>query len=186
MSDSHSTTPDDDGVHGHEGPIRTPKQLVWTIIASFVIPIIAIILLVNFVAFGNLPGAGSDGFDEQTVAQRLQRVGSLELRDASAPRVMQTGEHVYNAQCAACHAAGLAGAPKFGDSAAWSARLRTGYAALLESVVKGKGAMAAQGGGEYSDFELGRAVVYLANHAGGSLPEPEAPAPAATAASAPN
>ena len=44
--------------------------------------------------------------------------------------------------------------------------------------------MAAQGGGEYSDYEIGRAVVYMANQAGGKLAEP--PAPAASAASAPN
>jgi len=47
--------------------------------------------------------------------------------------------------------------------------------------------MGAQGGGEYNDFEIGRAVVYLANKSGGSLAElaaPAAPAAAASAASA--
>jgi hypothetical protein len=43
-------------------------------------------------------------------------------------------------------------------------------------VVKGKGAMAAQGGGEYSDLELGRAVVHLVNASGGKFDEPKAPA----------
>jgi hypothetical protein len=60
---------------------------------------------------------------------------------------------------------------------------QTGYEALLNSALKGKGAMAAQGGGEYSDFEIGRAVVYLANQGGGKFAEPAAPA---AAASAPN
>ena len=50
----------------------------------------------------------------------------------------------------------------------------------------GKGAMAPQGGGEFSDFEIGRAVVYMANNAGGKLEAPAAPAAAASAASAPN
>ena len=48
-----------DGQEAHEGPIKTPKQLVWTVVASFVVPIIIIILLVNFVAMGGKTGAGT-------------------------------------------------------------------------------------------------------------------------------
>ena len=59
MSDSHSTAPHDDGPH--EGPIKTPKQLIIAVVASFVVPIVAIILLVNYVDFGAKPSAGSDG-----------------------------------------------------------------------------------------------------------------------------
>ncbi|MBX3599063.1 MAG: cytochrome c5 family protein [Rubrivivax sp.] len=167
----------------HEGPIRTPKQLVWTVVAAFVLPVVIIILLVNYVAWDSKPAAGSGGLGPEAVAARIQPVGTIELRDASAPAVLRSGEQVYNAQCAACHAAGVAGAPKFGDNGAWAPRIATGYEALLNSVIKGKGAMAAQGGGDASDFELGRAVVYLINSSGGSLPEPQAPA---AAASAPN
>ena len=181
MSDPHSTAPHDDGPH--EGPIKTPKQLIAAVVASFVVPIVAIILLVNYVDFGAKPSAGSEGLGPEAVAMRLQPIGTVEIRDASAPRVLRTAEQVYAAQCAACHAAGIAGAPKLGDAAAWAARNATGYEALLTSVLKGKGAMAAQGGGEYSDDELGRAVVYMANEAGGTLAEP---APPAEAASAPN
>jgi cytochrome c5 len=189
MSDKHPAAPEhaEPGHDApHEGPIRTPQQLIATVIASFVVPVVAIILLVNYVDFGAKPAAGSDAFSAESVAQRLARVGSVELRDPSAPRVLKTGEQVYLAVCTACHAAGAAGAPKTGDAAAWAPRIKTGYEALLTSVVKGKGAMAALGGGEYSDTELGRAVVYLANKSGGNLPEPAVPAPAAAAASAPN
>jgi cytochrome c5 len=168
----------------HEGPIKTPKQLIWTVIASFVVPIAIIVLLVNFVAAGNKTGAGSEGMSAQAVALRIQPVGQVMLKDASAAAVLRTGEQVYTAQCTACHAAGLAGAPKTGDEVAWGPRIKTGYEALLTSALKGKGAMAAQGGGEFSDFEVGRAVVFLANKAGGKLEEPKAPAAAASAASA--
>ncbi len=171
----------------HEGPIKTPKQLVVAVLASFIIPIIGIILLVNYVDFGAKPSAGSDGLGAEAVAQRLQPVGTVEIKDASAPAVLRTGDAVYNGQCAACHNAGAAGAPKLGDAAAWGPRIGTGYEALLNSALKGKGAMGAQGGGEYSDFEIGRAVVYMANQGGGKLAEPAAPAAAASAAaSAPN
>jgi len=170
----------------HEGPIKTPKQLIWTVVASFVVPIAIIVLLVNFVATGDKDGAGSEAMSEEAIAQRIQPVGVVMLKDASAVVALRTGEQVYTAQCTACHAAGLAGAPKSGDEAAWAPRIKTGYEALLNSALKGKGAMAAQGGGEFSDFEIGRAVVYMVNKAGGKFDEPKAPAAAASAASAPN
>jgi cytochrome c5 len=168
----------------HEGVIRTPKQLVWTVIAAFVLPVLIIVLLVNFVSSAGKPGAGSEAMSTQAIDARIQPVGMVELRDASGPAQLRTGEQVYTAQCAACHAAGAAGAPKLGDEGAWAARIKTGYDALLTSALKGKGAMAAQGGGEFSDFEIGRAVVYMANKAGGKLEEPKAPAAAASAADA--
>lgn len=173
-------------VENHEGPIKTPKQLIAAVLASFIIPIVGIVLLVNYVDFGAKPSAGSDGLGAEAVAKRLQPVGTVEVRDASAPVVLRTGEQVYAGQCAACHAGGVAGAPKLGDAAAWAPRAQTGYESLLNSVLKGKGAMGAQGGGEYSDFELGRAVVHMVNSSGGKLAEPQAPAAAASAASAAN
>lgn len=184
MSDSDSQAAHGGDEHAHEGPIRTPKQLVWTVVASFVVPVVLIILLVNFVASSPKPAAGSDGLAEEAVERRLQKVGQLTFRDASAPRPVRTGEQVYQAVCTNCHGAGLAGAPKTGDAAAWAPRIKTGYDALLTSVLKGKGGMPAQGGGEYSDYELGRAVVHLANQAGGKFAEPKAPAAPASAASA--
>jgi cytochrome c5 len=168
----------------HEGPIKTPKQLAVAVVASFVVPIVAIIALANYVNWGTKPAAGSTGLTAEAVAARLAPVGRVEVRDANAPVVLKTGEEVYKAQCTACHAVGAANAPKTGDAAAWAPRIKTGYEALLNSVIKGKGAMAAQGGGDYSDIELGRAVVYLVNGAGGKMAEPAAPAPAASAAAA--
>ncbi len=172
MSDAHESG-------AHEGPIKTPKQLVWTVVASFVVPIVIIIMLVNYVAFGDKPAAGTDALGPQAVAERLQRVGRVEFRDASAPVAIRTGEQVYKAACTACHSIG-----------AWASRIGTGYDALLASAVNGKGAMPKQGGGEYSDYEIGRAVVHLVNQSGGKFDEPKPPAAAASAAdgaaSAPN
>ncbi len=170
--------------HAHEshtGPIKTPAQLLWTSFFAFVAPIFIIIGLVYYVTTGDKPAAGSVD-TELATAQRIQRVGSVELRDANRP--LQTGEAVYAAQCSACHATGVVGAPKFGDAAAWGPRIGTGYEALLNSALKGKNAMAAQGGGAFSDLEIGRAVVHMANAAGGKFEVPQAPA-AADAAAAP-
>ena len=179
MSEPHDTAHEPN----HEGPIRTPKQLVAAVLASFIIPIAGIILLVNYVDFGVKPSAGSNGLEAEAVAKRLQPVGTVEIRDASNPGIVRTGEQVYTGQCAACHAVGAAGAPKLGDEAAWSPRVKTGYEALLNSALKGKNAMGAQSGGDYSDLEVGRAVAYMANQVGGKFEEPKAPA---AAASAPN
>ena len=168
----------------HDSPIRTPKQLVTVIIASFVVPIIIIILLVNFVAFGGKEGAGSDGMTPEAIAKPLQPVGMVEIRDMSSPAAVRTGEQVYQAQCTACHSIGAAGAPKTGDTAAWAPRLATGYESLLNSAMNGKGAMPKQSGGDASDYEIARAVVYLANQGGGKFAEPAAPAAPASAAAA--
>jgi cytochrome c5 len=193
MSQTHDQGHDQahDGAHAenHEGPIKTPKQLVAAVLASFIIPIIGIVLLVSYVDFGAKPSAGSDALGPEGVAKRLQPVGSVVVKDASAPAVLRAADVVYNGQCAACHNVGAAGAPKLGDAAAWAPRNKTGYEALLTSALKGKGAMGAQGGGEYSDIEIGRAVVYMVNQSGGKMAEPAVPAPAAAAsaaASAPN
>ncbi|MDR7152912.1 cytochrome c5 [Hydrogenophaga palleronii] len=171
--------------HAHEshtGPIKTPAQLLWTSFFAFVAPIFIIIGLVYFVTSGDKPAAGAVDM-ELAIAQRIQPVGSVELRDANRP--LQAGDAVYKAQCAACHEAGVAGAPKFGDAGAWAARIGTGYEALLNSVLKGKGAMGAQGGGAFSDVEIGRAVVHIANAGGASFTEPQAPAAEEAAAAEP-
>ena len=88
---------------------------------------------------------------------------------------LRTGEEAYKAQCSACHASGVSGAPKFGDAAAWGSRLGAGFDALVQSALKGKGAMGPQGGGLLSDLEVARGVAYIANAAGGKFNEPAAP-----------
>jgi cytochrome c5 len=178
MSDAHSEH------QVHEGPIKTPKQLIVTIVASFVIPVVVIIMLTNFVAFDTKSGAGSDGMSAQAVAKRIAPVGTIEVKDVNDPSAMKTGEQVYQAQCAACHATGALNAPKLGDAATWGPRVKSGLEALVTAALKGKGSMPPQGGGEHSDVEIARAVVYLANQGGASFNEPAAPAAGASAPAA--
>ncbi len=76
------------------------------------------------------------------------------------------GKSVYDSSCAACHAAGVAGAPKTGDKAAWAPRLKTGMDALYASVIKGKGAMPPKGGNaSLADADIKAAVDYLTGQA---------------------
>jgi cytochrome c5 len=165
----------------HEGPIRTPKQLVVAVLASFIVPIVVIVLLAMYVTSATKPSAGSEGLGAKATEQRIAPVASVQVKDASKPAVLKTGTEAYKAQCGTCHEAGLAGAPKFGDTAAWAPRVKTGYEALLTSALKGKGAMSAQGGGDLSDLEIGRAVAYMANAGGAKFDEPAAPPAAASA-----
>ena len=141
----------------HGSLIKSPKQLIIMVFASFFVPLIIILLLMVFV------NNGKRADSEASAEQLIKPVAQLNFKDATAPRELQTGEQVYKAVCSSCHATGAAGAPKFGDAGAWSARLGKGYDGLLTSVLKGKGAMPARGGAsptDVSEYELGRAVVY--------------------------
>ena len=160
----------------HEGPIKTPKQLILAVLYAFVVPIFGIILLVMFVTSGKRPAAGTDAMSPQAVAERIRPVGMVEVKDASDVGSLKTGDQVFAAQCSACHAAGALGAPKLGDAGAWAARIKTGFDALVHSALAGKGQMPPQGGGDFSDYEIARAVVFMTSKAGGNFPEPAPPA----------
>jgi cytochrome c5 len=104
------------------------------------------------------------------------------FKDANAPKVLQNGQAVYTAVCAACHATGAAGAPKVGDAGQWAPRIGQGYATLVDHAVNGIRAMPAKGGNpDLDNVEVARAVVYMSNQSGAKFKEPEAPAAAAAA-----
>ena len=84
----------------------------------------------------------------------------------AAPAADLGGEEVYNMACVACHGAGVAGAPKFGDKAAWTARIAKGTETLNEHAIKGfqgqAGFMPAKGGRtDLSDKSIINAVEYM-------------------------
>jgi cytochrome c5 len=176
MSDAQHSA---DHQEGHDSLIKTPTQLITVVVAAFVVPIIAIVLLVKNVGTETRAGAGTEAMTAEAVATRIQPVGKVLIKLEGGP--LKNGEEVFKAQCSACHAAGLAGSPKFGDAAAWGPRVKNPFEALLNSALKGKGAMSPQGGGEFSELEVARAVVYMANAGGGKFAEPKAPAAAASA-----
>ncbi|KVD73843.1 cytochrome C [Burkholderia sp. ABCPW 14] len=178
----------------HGAPIKTPRQLIAVVIASFAIPIAVIVLFATYANHAFRTGAGTDGLSDEAVAKRIAPIAQVDVKDANAPRVYKTGDEVYKAVCVTCHGTGAAGAPKFGDAAAWAPRIAAGYDEVLHIALTGKGAMPPRGGtnpDDYSDYEVARAVVYMANQAGAKFAEPAqpaanaAPASGAAAASAP-
>ncbi|MEW6346122.1 MAG: c-type cytochrome [Paraburkholderia sp.] len=173
--------------NNHEAPIKTPAQLVAAIIAGFAVPVIIIVLLAVYADNWTRTGAGTDSLSDAEVSARIAPLAQVDIRDANAPRVYKTGEEVYKAVCSACHATGAAGAPKFTNSADWAPRIAQGFDTLLHTALTGKGAMPARGGtspDDYSDYEIARAVVYMANNSGASFAEPPAPSATQAASSA--
>jgi cytochrome c5 len=82
---------------------------------------------------------------EQEMIDRIKPVGEVCVQGksecaapaaavASGPR---TGEQVYAAACVACHDAGVAGAPRIGVAAEWSARIAQGEATLVANAISG-------------------------------------------------
>lgn len=88
--------------------------------------------------------------------------GIAALSIASSSAMAADGKGVYDKTCMACHASGVANAPKLGDKAAWAPRVATGKDALLASVVKGKGAMPPKAGNAgLSDDDIKAAIDYM-------------------------
>ncbi len=172
MSDKHQTS---DTAHAEPGSSRRQKWL--TVFFSFALPLLAIVAIVYDLTSSSRPTSGAL-YTENAVSGRIEKVGKIEF--GSASHAAKTGEEVFKAQCTTCHTAGLVGAPKFGDAAAWAPRIKTGFEALLNSALKGKNAMTPQAGGAFDTLEISRAVVYMANAAGAKFEEPKAPAAAAS------
>jgi cytochrome c5 len=94
-------------------------------------------------------------------ATRLAALAALSGLSAAAAAATD-GKAVYEQTCVACHGTGVAGAPKYGDKAAWGPRAAQGKPVLVASVVKGKGAMPPKAGNPaLTDEQLQAAVDYL-------------------------
>src|SRR5690606_1342407 len=163
---------------GHSAMIKTPKQLLVTVALAFLVPIAIIVMLVSLVTSTMGAGAGSAALSPEAIAARIQPVAGFKLVDANAVKELKTGQQVYETTCTACHGAGVAGAPKFGDKGAWGELIKLGQDELVKNAIHGIRAMPAKGGNpSLDDIEVARAVAYMANAAGADFKEPEAPAP---------
>ncbi len=160
----------------HVSPIKNWKQLVVVVVLAFVVPIALAVLISQWVT------SGSKGMheDESAIIKRIQPVGEVVLAPPSGPKGQLTGEQVYGQVCKNCHEGGLAGAPKFGDEAAWAKVIAQGQAVAVDHALKGIRAMPAKGGNpDLDNVEVERAVVYMANKSDAKWKEPTAPAAAA-------
>lgn len=118
---------------------------------------------------GGASGVENDPILRADVVSRIAPVAGVRTTadadaggSAATVASTQTGEEIVQSACAACHASGVAGAPKLDDTAAWATRREAGLDTLLASVINGKGAMPARAGTSLSDDELKRAVAHMA------------------------
>ena len=184
----------------HVSPIKNWKQLVVVVVLAFLVPIVVIILLSQYVTDVSAPA-------DVDVVSRIKPVGEVVVEPAAgaksaegtsasgatkaaAPAASATapaaataapavtavattaaspaaaakpdGKKIYDTACMACHAAGVAGAPKFGDKVAWAPRIKLGIDALHATAIKGKGAMPPKGGNvSLPDADVKAAVDYM-------------------------
>ena len=113
------------------------------------------------------PAAAAAPAGEQAPAAEPVAAASAAAPAAASPAVANAdvGKNISNASCAACHGAGIAGAPKLGDKPAWAARIKQGDAVLYEHAIKGfqgkAGFMPPKGGSTAPDAEIKAAVDYM-------------------------
>jgi cytochrome c5 len=173
MAKSNAPAPAAAPAESHGSLISNPSQLAWAVLFAFLVPIAIIVGLTQYVTGGLEVDAAKDGITDAAVQKRIEPVGRIVLGEApqpvqpAAPVAAKAegpadGATVYAGGCSACHAAGVAGAPKAGDKGAWAPRIAQGKATLYEHAIKGIRGMPAKGGNAaLSDDEVKAAVDHL-------------------------
>ncbi|HWA13160.1 MAG TPA: c-type cytochrome [Burkholderiales bacterium] len=155
-------------VEEHQSLIKTPQQLIVVVVLAFLVPVLAIVMIAELATGGLKVDHNSPAMSDAAVAERLKPISATPPAPSgpAAPGAAKTaanpGEALYQSVCTACHGAGIAGAPKTGDKAAWKPRIAQGIDTLYEHAIKGKGAMPPKGGAMGSpDADVKAAVDYL-------------------------
>src|SRR5687768_7129906 len=112
------------GPQEHQSFIKTPKQLIAVVVLAFVVPIFVIAMLASLASKSVDPATQT--FSKDAIAKRLKPVGEVVVVAAGGggAGAVRTGQQVYEAVCAACHATGALNAPKVGDAAVWAPLLK--------------------------------------------------------------
>jgi cytochrome c5 len=189
----HHTDPVEENIETH------PMKLAVPIGGGAVVLIIAIVLLASFAACTHEVGADSKATSPVETAMRIAPVARLVVEEARAPAsapapagaaavktataalpagiaaatpaaAMADGKATYSQTCGVCHATGVAGAPKFGDKAAWAPRIAQGSATLHDHAIKGyqgkAGMMPPKGGNAaLGDADVKAATDYMVSQA---------------------
>jgi cytochrome c5 len=111
------------------------------------------------------PAAPAKGAAQAAAPAETAKVAAAPA--AAAPAAAKPdGKKIFETTCTVCHGTGVAGAPKFGDKAAWAPRIATGLDTLVKTAIAGKGAMPAKGGNNaLSDAEVRAAVEFMVSAA---------------------
>ena len=176
----------------HQAPKADPMAKLLFLASAVAILIAVYVLLSSLVHTYQRNSTKGEVDSTQLVAlasDNLKPVGETATSDSvakAAPAAARSGKEVYDAVCTVCHTAGVAGAPKLDDKAAWEPRVKTGLDSLLNSAMNGKGAMPPRGGNPaVTDDELKATIIYMTKQAGFNLGGGDtkaAPAPKTAAA----
>jgi len=123
-------------------------------------------------AHGGSPGL-SDVEIQRAIVYMVNKSGGhwVEPVSPAKPAGGRSGQEVVQIQCSKCHEPGTEGAPRVGDRAAWTPRLKNGLDATVRSAIHGHGGMPARGGmADLTDAEVRNAVIYMFNP--GTAPVP--------------
>ncbi|MBU3667341.1 MAG: cytochrome c5 family protein [Rhodocyclaceae bacterium] len=126
---------------------------------------LAVVLIAVVVPFSMSGKGKSDSVSNaDDVESRIAPIAKIEMQAGGGDGGVKDGKTVYNTVCAGCHGAGVLGAPKFGDKAAWAPRIGQGIATLNSHAINGIRGMPARGGAaSLSDDEVKGAVEYMVN-----------------------
>lgn len=158
------------------------KQISFLGMLALIVLWVIIILTAFFSSFG---AADKNAADQNAIAERLQAIEVVAIKEAAAPEPVATatetpvaadtdagadttseidGNAIVTATCAACHVPGILESPKIGDKEAWDKRLQANgdLDGLVKSAIVGKGAMPPRGGNAgLSDEEVKAAVEFM-------------------------
>jgi len=151
----------------------TPSKRIFPLnLLAYVVVAVLIAVLGNF-EFAPPEVTAPAAMSAEAIAARLAPVARLEFASTAPAHTLKAGEAVYAGLCVACHGAGVAGAPKLGDKAAWGPRIKQGFDTLVKDATEGYKAMPPKGGGADLDpQEVARAVAWMADQGGASFKEP--------------
>ena len=139
------------------------SRTIMTITIAVAAVLVVVVWPLSMMGKGDLTTGASDDAE-----LRIQPVARVEMQKAivKSDGKPRDGATVYNTVCMACHAGGVAGAPKTGDKAAWAPRIATGMATLIKVATEGKNAMPPRGGdATLTDEELKASVEFLVGKA---------------------
>lgn len=143
-----------------------------------VIVVGVLVVIINNAMASVLKGPATGDMSAEATAERIKPVAQLNTgapivpaasAAAAAPAAAaggaRSGKDIYSSVCFACHGTGAAGAPKFGDAAAWAPRIKQGIDTLLNHAIHGLRAMPPRGTcADCSDDDLKAAIEYMTSN----------------------
>lgn len=143
---------------------RNVLKMLMVVVGALVGFFVVIVILAQIVAGMKSTDEGVDQMVEKAIIERIKPFGEVNVGSAPVAQASSgaDGKGTFSASCAACHATGAAGSPKFGNKSAWKPRIAKGLETLYGHALNGFKGMPARGGNaSLSDDAVKAAVKYM-------------------------